>query len=106
MFDLNKYTSNRSKWCVFKVDFGYPKELRELHKDFVLVPDKIELEKKKMLFQYQLKIVNSYNIPIGNNKNLVPNFLIRKNMCLNENLQLYVRLGLKLTKIDCVLEFN
>ena len=32
-FDLNKYTSNRSKRCVFEADLEYPKGLRELHKD-------------------------------------------------------------------------
>ena len=29
-FDLNKYTSNRSKGCLLKVDFEYPKILREI----------------------------------------------------------------------------
>ena len=33
-FDLNKYTSNSSKGCVFEVDLDYPKELRELHNDY------------------------------------------------------------------------
>ena len=31
-----------------------------------------------MLSIYQLKIANFYNIPIGNVKKLVPNFLIKK----------------------------
>ena len=33
-FDLNEYTSNSSKGCVFEVDLDYPKELRELHNDY------------------------------------------------------------------------
>ena len=32
-FDLNKYTSNNSKWCVLEVDLEYRKELGELHND-------------------------------------------------------------------------
>ena len=55
MFDLNKYTSNSSKGCVLEVDSEYRKELRELHNDYTLAPDKIEI-KREMLFDYQLKI--------------------------------------------------
>ena len=63
--DLNKYTSNSLMGCVLEVDLEYPKELHELHNDYPLVPDKIET-KKEMLPEYQLKIANLYNIPIGN----------------------------------------
>ena len=35
--DLNKCTSNSSKKCVLEVDLEYPKELRELHKDYPLI---------------------------------------------------------------------
>ena len=67
-FDLNKYTSNRLKGCILEVDLEYPKELRELHNDYPLAPDQIEI-KRGMLFDYQLKIADLYNIPIGNVKN-------------------------------------
>ena len=51
----------------------YPKELGELY-DYPLAPDKIEI-KREMLFEYQIKIADYYNIAIGNAKKLVPNFL-------------------------------
>ena len=70
-FDLNKYTSNRSNGCVA---LEYPKELKELHNDYPLAPDK-RVIKREMLSDYQLKIFDPYNIPIGNAKKLVPNFL-------------------------------
>ena len=60
-FDLNKYTSNSSKGCVLEVDLEYPKELRELHNDYPLALDKIEI-KGEMLSEYQLKTVGLYNI--------------------------------------------
>ena len=50
-FDLNKYSSNSSKWCVLEVDLEYPKELRELHNDYPLAPDKIVI-KREMLSDY------------------------------------------------------
>ena len=48
-----------------------------------------------------------YNIPIGNVKKLVPNFFVKEKYVLHhENLQSCSRLGLKLKKIHCVLEFD
>ena len=74
--DLNKYTSNSSKGCVLQFDLEYPKELRELHNNYSLTPDKVEI-KREMLFNYQLKIADLYNIPIGNVKNYFLTFLIK-----------------------------
>ena len=51
-----------------KLIFEYPKELRELHTDYPLASDKIRI-KRKILSEYQLKIANLYNIPIGNVEN-------------------------------------
>ena len=78
-FDLNKYTGNSSKGCFLEVDLEYLKELQKLHIYYTLAPDKIEI-KREVLSDYQLKIIDLYNIPIGNIKKLVPNFLIKKNM--------------------------
>ena len=47
------------------------KELHELHNDYPLAPDKIEI-KRKMLPEYKL-IADLYNVSIGNFKKLVPN---------------------------------
>ena len=60
-----------------------------------------------MLPKYQLKIADLHNIPIGNVKKLVPDFFdIEKYVIHYENLQNYLRLGLKLKEINCVFEFN
>ena len=72
-FDLNEYISNSSKGCAFEVDLGYPKELGEVHIDYTLGPDKIDI-KREMLSDYQLMIVDLYNISIGNVKTLMHNF--------------------------------
>ena len=60
-----------------------------------------------MLSDYQLKIVDLYNIPIGNVMKWVPNIFDKEKYVIHyENLQLYLRLRLKLKKIYRVLEFN
>ena len=48
-----------------------------------------------------------YNIPIGNIKILVPNNLEKEYYPLHyQNIQLYLRLGLKLKQVHRVLELN
>ena len=46
-------SSNCLKGCVLEVDLEYPKKLQELHNDYPLAPDKIEI-KREMLFEYDL----------------------------------------------------
>ena len=88
-FDLNKDTGNSFKGCVLEVD---PES------DYPLAPDKIEI-KKEMLSNCQLKISDLFNISVGNVKRLVPNvFGTEKYLLHYENLQLYLRLELKLKK--------
>ena len=70
---LDGNVSNSSKICAREVDLEYPKELRELHNNYPLAPDEIEI-KREILSDYQLKIADFYNIPTGNVKILVPNF--------------------------------
>ena len=65
------------KECVLEVDLKYPKELRELDNDYPLAPNKIEIQ-REILSDYQLKIADLYNIPIGNLKKFVPNFFDRE----------------------------
>ena len=106
MCNLNKYTGNSSKGCVLEVDLEYPEGSREVHNNYHLAPDKIEI-KREMLSNYQIKIADFYNIPSGNVKKLLPNFFDKEKYGLHyENLQLYLRPGLKLKKIHRILEFN
>ena len=83
---MDKYTSSSSKGCVLEVDLEYPKELRELHNDYLLAPEKIEI-KREMLSDFQLKIADHFNIPIGNVKKIVPNFFDKEKYVIHyENL--------------------
>ena len=83
-FDFNEHISNGSKIWVLEVDLMYLKELRQLQNDYPLAPDKIDI-KREMLSEYELKISDLYNIPIGNVENLVPNFIDKENVVDYEN---------------------
>ena len=87
-FDLDKYTSNSSKECVLEVDLEYPKKVQQLHNDYSIAPNNIEI-KREMLSDYQLKIADHYNVSIGNIKKLVSNFVDKeKYVIYYENLKL------------------
>ena len=58
-FDWNNYTRNGSKEYFLEVAAEYPKELHELHNDYILTPDKIEI---KIEMLSVLKIADLYNI--------------------------------------------
>ena len=105
-FDLNKRTNNSLKRCVLEIYLKFPKELRELHNDYPLALYKIEIE-RKMLSGYQLKIVDLYNIPIGNVKKLASKIFDKEKYVIHyENSQLSLRLGLKLKECTALLEFK
>ena len=99
---MNKYTSSSSKGCVLEIDLEYPKELCELHNDYPLAPDKLEM-KKEMLPKYQQMISDFFNSPISNVKELLPNYFCRGKYLLHyENLNLYLRVELRLKKASCI----
>ena len=46
-FNLNKCTiQNNSKGCILDIDLEYQKDLRELHDDYHLALDKIEIRRE------------------------------------------------------------
>ena len=77
---MNKYIRNSLKGCVLEAYLEYPKNFRELHNDYPLAPYKIEI-KREMSSDYQLKIADLYNIPIGNVKKIEFNFFDKGKLC-------------------------
>ena len=60
-----------------------------------------------MLSSYQIETADFYNITVDNIKKLVHNFFDKEKFVLHyENLQLNLRLWLKLKKIHHILKFN
>ena len=60
-----------------------------------------------MLSKYCKKIADEYEIKVGDVKKIIPNLRNKTHYVFNyRNLQLYLSLGMKLTKIHGVLEFK
>ena len=71
--------------CILEVDLEYPEELHDLHNEYPLAPEKVK---------------------VGNVEKLIPNLNNKKKYTLHcENLKLYEKLGLKITKIHKGVKF-
>ena len=82
-----------------EVDLEYPNELHELHNDYPLAPEKL-VASNDMLSTYCKKIADKYDIKVADVKKLVPNLGNKtKYVLYYRNLQLYLSLGMELTKI-------
>ena len=89
-----------------EVDFEYPDKLHELHYDYLLAPEKLPVS-SDMLSKYCKANADKYKIKVGDVKKLIPNLGNKANYVVHyRNLQVYLRLGMKLTKTYRVLKFK
>ena len=71
-----------------------------LHNDYPLAPEKLAIP-YDMLSDYCKKITDEYEIKVGNVKKFIPNLDKKTNYVIHyRNLQLYLSLGMKLTKVQ------
>ena len=70
-----------------------------MHNDYPLAPEKLVVS-SDMLSKYCKEIADKYEIKVGDVKKLIPNLGNKTNYVVHyRNLQLYLSLGMKLTKI-------
>ena len=97
-FDVMSINEKSPIGYLLEVDFKYPDKLHELHNDYLLGPKKLAVS-SDMLLKYEIKV--------GDVKKLIPNLGNKTNYVVHyRNLQLYLSLGMKLTKIHKVLKFK
>ena len=105
-FDVNAIDEKSQIGYILEVDLEYPDELHVLHNDYPLAPEKLAIP-YDMLSDYCKKITDEYEIKVGDVKKLIPNLGDKTNYVLHyRNLQLYLSLGMKLTKIHKALKFK
>ena len=89
-----------------EVDLEYRDKLHELHNDYPLAPEKLVVF-SDMLSNYCKRVADKHEIKVGDVKNIIPNLGNKTNYIVHyRNLQLYLSLGMKLTKIHRVLKFR
>ena len=105
-FDIMSISEKNPIGYSLGVDLEYPDELHELHNDYPLAPEKLAVS-SYMLSKYCKKIADRYEIGVSDVKKLIANLSNKTNYVVHyRNLQLYLSLGMKLTKIHRVLKFN
>ena len=104
--NLAQYKEDSKKGLILEVDLEYPEGLHNLHNDYPLGPEKVKVT-EDMLSDYCKKIAKKYNISTGLIHKLIPTLNNKEKYVLHyRSLQLYTDLGLKITKVHRVLEFN
>ena len=105
-FDVNVPQVEDEKGFILEVDLHYPSELHELHNDYPLAPERLVVT-KEMISEYGKHLSEKLGLKFSKIEKLVPNFYDKKEYVLHiRNLQLYISLGMRCTKIHRILEFN
>ena len=105
-FDVNSINLMSPIGYILEVYLKYSDELHLMHNDYPLAPKKLAIS-YDMLSDYCKKIADEYETKIDDVKKLIPSLGIKTNYVLHyKNLQLYLSLGIKLTKIHTVLKFK
>ena len=91
---------------ILEVDLKYPDELHKLHNDYPLAPEKLTVV-NDILSNYCKSTADKYEIKVDDVKKLIPNLGNKTKYVLHyRDLQLYLPLGIKLTKIHRALKFK
>ena len=105
-FNLGSIPENSQIGYILEVDLVYCTELHDLHNDYPLCHEKIEIT-EDILSDYCKEIANLYGIKVGDAKKLIPNLKDKTRYVFHyKNLQYYLSLGMKLVKTHSVLSFK
>ena len=103
-FDVTSINEKSPLGYFLQVELKYPDKLHKLHNDYPLAPEKLAVSSE--MSNYCKQIAGKYEIKVGDVKKLIPNLGNKTNYVVHyRNLQLYLSLGMKLTKIYRVLKF-
>ena len=105
-FDINSFNEKSNTGYFLEVDLEYSDELHKLHNDYPLAQEKLAVS-SDMLSECCKKVADKYKIKVGDVKKLIPNLGNKIKYVIHyRNLQLYLSLVMRLTKIHRVLEFK
>ena len=105
-FDMMSINEKSPIGYLLEVDLEYSDKLDEFYNDYPLAPEKLAVS-SHILSKYCKKIADKYEIKVSDLKKVIPNLGNKTNYVVHyRNLQLYLSLGIKFTKIHRVLKFK
>ena len=105
-FDVMSFGKESKIGFILEVDLEYTEKLHASHIGYPLASEKLAIP-YEMLSNYCNKIADKYGIKVGDVKKLIPNLGSKSNYVLYyRDLQWYLSLGMKLTKIHRLLKFK
>ena len=105
-FDVNSISKDNPVGYILEADLKYPDDVHVLHNDYPLAAEKLAIS-YDMLSDYFKKVPDEYGKKVGDVMKLISNLGNKTNYVLHyKNIQLYLSLGMKLTKIPQVLKFK
>ena len=105
-FKLDIISENSLVGYILEVDLKYRWNLHDLHNDYPLAPEKIEVG-YEILSNYCKEIADWYGIKVGGVKKWIPNLGDKIVYIVDyRNLKYYFSLGMKLVKIHRILSFK
>ena len=101
-----EYKDNKEVGHIYEVDLEYPRELHDAHNDYPLAPERMSI-KQDQLSNYQKQLLNNNGSEQIECVKLIPNLNNKTKYVVHyTSLKLYLKLGLKLTKIHNIVSFN
>lgn len=98
---LYKHPANDPEGFILEVDLEYSEVLHDAHNAYPLAPERLVVQKGWMS-EYQHNLIRGREV-----EKLVPNLRHKERYVLHyRNLQLYLSLGMRLTKVHRALRFN
>ena len=105
-FDANPIGENSFDGYVLEVAVEYPDKLHELHNDYPLATEKLEIS-HNILSNHCNSIANKYDIKFCGVNKLVPNLGNKSKYVFHyRNIHLYLSLGMRLVNVHRVLQFK
>ena len=91
---------------IIECDLEFPKEIHDKLKEFPPCPETLA-PSAEMLSKYQKTLIEKDNIKVGGCAKLVPHLMKHEKYCIHyRNLKFVKDLGVKVTKVHNVVEFN
>ena len=101
--DIIEHSADSREGYILEVDLEYPRELHNAHNAYPLAPERM-IVKKEWMSEYQRSLIGVKHTEV---ENLVPNLGNKDHYVLHyRNLQLYLSLGMRLTKVHRALIFQ